>query len=340
MKLGLVIPGIFRSFGTDVSQHFIHKISPKALFRALSRAKKITDNQKASRLSLPWLGFSDKRFPWARLHAESLGLTNDLGTQHWAYLSPISFLIERTTLRLSGQAHWDFSEQDEENLVNTIRELLQEDGIKIFIAAPGLWLLHSETPIAVHNQHYYELILKDMLDKQAHVNSTQWQGLLSELQMLLFQHSVCQQRRANGQADINGLWLWGAGEQIPEQTATVKAWDAILCDNTSIQQYARHIGLPYYSLQDFPRIKDDSSIQNLLMADYSLLQPLAHADFPQWEKQLLQLMEAVIDDGLSLRGSITQVNVWTSEKHYYQILPYQKYYFFKRTQSASQFLSD
>jgi hypothetical protein len=76
----------------------------------------------------------------------------------------------------------------------------------------------------------------------------QWHGWLNELQMLLHQHPVNQQRVRAGKLPVNSVWLWGEG-RIPPVVTT--KFDQVYGDDILLEALAELTGASYAALSTF-----------------------------------------------------------------------------------------
>lgn len=97
-------------------------------------------------------------------------------------------------------------------LLASMNALVRDDGLWFERATPQRWYLHLP-PSAVHTTPLSQSLGCALATLMPQGEKGPWlRTLLTELQMLLHQHPVNQQREAQGGEAINGIWLWGEGE--------------------------------------------------------------------------------------------------------------------------------
>lgn len=118
--------------------------------------------------------------------------------------------------------------EEVEALITTLNEFLRQDGLQLSFdkSDPQYWYIQGKKTQAVQSTPLLEAkqrpVFECLLQGE---NKAYWHRLLGELQMLLYNHLVNQQREAKGQPPINALWFWGempqALSQYAEQPAQV-----------------------------------------------------------------------------------------------------------------------
>ncbi|MDQ6992845.1 MAG: threonine synthase [Mariprofundus sp.] len=141
------------------------------------------------------------------------------GTRQVWVASPYHAQMMRDSVRVLPEGELAWREQDAVRLCDILNPLLLDDQMQLVNIGAALVLACREpldafpegfAAIAGHllPDHHYEGEDGGRLNR-----------LLSEIQMLLFQHPSIE-RHDNQQPDSNGIWLWGSGEwpQVSETT--------------------------------------------------------------------------------------------------------------------------
>ncbi|MFO8025628.1 MAG: hypothetical protein R6U90_10795, partial [Thiohalophilus sp.] len=107
----------------------------------------------------------------------------------------------------------------------------------------------------------------------------EWRRLMNEVQMLLHDHPVNQQRAAEGRLTVNSLWLWGGGHK-PHKSAV--RWQQVYTDDWLLDALAR---FHHVSSEDLP-VSAETLLQEcrgeILLDIEDCVQPLRQQDPFVW----------------------------------------------------------
>jgi hypothetical protein len=140
------------------------------------------------------------------------GATNERASGFWLRVQPIHFIagLDRiTTVVLRRAARMTASERS--SLDPIFVEHLQSTGLELH-AANHEWLLRSETPLrlqTVSAEFAAANPFSEILPRGADAGPIR--RLMTEMQMLLHEHPVNEQRQARGAPVINAVWVHGEG---------------------------------------------------------------------------------------------------------------------------------
>lgn len=177
---------------------------------------------------LPHLPADDGRIPWAALHAHQLGL-HKLGLDEhtaWAFVTPCHWQPGADHLRMHDPATLQLSDAESATLREAMAPWFASEGITLHADAqhPQRWLASGE-PLRE--------VVTASLDRVSGRTLDAWmpegsgarlvRRLQSEMQMLLYQHPLHDERRARGLQPVNSFWLHGAGAlpALAQPSATV-----------------------------------------------------------------------------------------------------------------------
>jgi hypothetical protein len=198
------------------------------------------------------------------------------------------------------QARLDLDREESASLVAILNEALQPEQMRLVAATPGRWYLELPAPLSV---------LTLPLSAGLAMGAPPWsptgpdaarlKRLLTEIQMLLYEHPVNQARERLGQLPINSLWLWGEG---PLPNHWQQPFAAIVGNAPLAQGLARATGLQVLPTWDeglLDRCPDGGS-GTLLWVIEDLLRPALWQDPEAWitalavlEQQLTPLLTAL-----------------------------------------------
>jgi hypothetical protein len=140
-------------------------------------------------------------------------------------VEPVHFHLAQDHLVLLAGAAQSLAAVEAQQLAQSIRPLLEEDGFTLTILAPAAWLLASSDgtlqvncasseAAAGRNVHGY---------LPAGVHARRFRKVLNEVQMTWHEHPVNHGREARGELPINSIWMSG-----PVAPRALAAWNNAL----------------------------------------------------------------------------------------------------------------
>jgi hypothetical protein len=175
--------------------------------------------------------------PWQSALLESVGVDGSAGSRlypeaatsrtgevgeravgFWMLALPMHFsagLDRLLAVKLEGERALMAAERAE--LETVVAAHLRSSGFEFHATAEGEWLVRSERVLDVRTSSP-ETAVTDSLDlaMPKGADAAQVKRLMTELQMLLHEHSVSARRLARGVPESNAVWFHGAGV-IPEE---------------------------------------------------------------------------------------------------------------------------
>ncbi|MFA5627830.1 MAG: hypothetical protein WCX90_08525 [Thiohalomonadaceae bacterium] len=187
-------------------------------------------------LQLGGLDYSpDQDLPLGPLCALGDGLQLEDG--YWLCVEPVHLLADQDQLYLASRAKdLAVTTIEAETLAAEFNALYLEDGWQLFTPCPERWYLRLPKPLMLHTKAPDGLEGYSLWQAQPHGrDALLLQAAVNEMQMLLHNSAINNQRRRENKATINSLWLW-AGGQLP---ALVIPWQQIQGDNCLLRGIAR-----------------------------------------------------------------------------------------------------
>jgi hypothetical protein len=148
----------------------------------------------------------------------------------WLCADPVHLRPDRDLLRLFDARYLGISRTEADALVAAFNAHFADDGLSLHAPVSDRWYLHSERPRALETTPLPR-VLGHHIDGHlpTGADASRWAALMSEAQMLLYQHDVNRAREAAGRPAVNGLWCWGGGRwQAPPRAPDVAAGSAPL----------------------------------------------------------------------------------------------------------------
>ena len=171
-----------------------------------------TDAGQADTLSPPhervlakaWgLTTTDGLIPWAALETKA-----NLN-QGWAFITPCHWAMGREHATLTDPAALELNEADSHTLLAAMQPYFATEGITLHYWQPTCWLAEGDV---------FRSLPTTSLDRVLGRNVDRWlpasrqiKLLQNEMQMLLYTHTVNDERGAKKQRSVNSFWVSGTG---------------------------------------------------------------------------------------------------------------------------------
>ena len=168
------------------------------------------------------LPVADGSIPWAAQAAAALGL-KDANSAVWGWVSLCSNVVGTGSLTLDDPAQLDVTEAESRQLLADMTTYFYEDGLTLYYYEPSTWLCCGEPLRDVRTASLDRVIGKDLAEWQpTHGESAKLRRLQNEMQMLLYTHTVNDNRSQAKKTTINSIWLHGTGDlaRVSEQVST------------------------------------------------------------------------------------------------------------------------
>jgi len=285
----LFIPGLLGPLPPDLHDHVLLQFRAPALERLLARGR------QQSRQASHWLEQFGELFqqPPGELPAGALGWLGegfDPGASYWLRADPVHLQAGSDQLILFDASLLSLRMEEATQLVASCNQLLRDDGLELYAPNPQHWYLRSDQPILLQTTPL-AVVAGRPLDAYMPqgAQATHWLGLMTELQMLLHQAPLNQQRTAQGALAINSVWFWGAGA-VPEQVAG--DWQKVYANDPIARGLARQAGIEPEQLP-----KDALQLPGLdrtLLLETSLAAALQSGDLERWGQEMVLLDQRIM----------------------------------------------
>jgi hypothetical protein len=129
-----------------------------------------------------------------------------------ACMDPVTIAADMRELHLVDACPGlDPSEADA--LAETILPSVRERGLHLHRPVPDRWYLTSAQPLVFHAASPAQVAAGRIRDElPGGPDAARVTALANEIQMLWHEHPVNRERVARGQAPVNAVWIWGAGD--------------------------------------------------------------------------------------------------------------------------------
>jgi hypothetical protein len=155
--------------------------------------------------------------PWL---AGGAGL--DMDDAYWLCAEPARFAVGHNDVRLAALVD-DLETDDANALIATLNAHFADDGVRFVVTKPARWFARTDhKPRLVTHPPERALDAPLLPYLPSGPDAAQWRRWQSEVQMLLFEHTVNRRREENGCATVDGVWLWGGGTPAARDARPVR----------------------------------------------------------------------------------------------------------------------
>lgn len=216
-------------------------------------------------------------------------------SQHcWLRADPVHLRPDRDRLLLFDASQLHITTAEMQALAATLGEFFAEDSITLHTPQPDRWYLQIPHTPALQTSPLEQVSGRDILPYMPAGNDGgRWRQRLNEVQMLLFQHPVNEQREQRGQPTINSLWFWGNG-QLPAAPST--HYTRVYSDDPITQGLAILSRTPF---EQRPDLADADAVSTLPDGELLLQYSDIHAaqtlgDAQAWQDALNELQQTLL----------------------------------------------
>lgn len=349
MNVDILIPNLQLSQAALAALPKSATVEPASLAALLNKSRK-TETQAATRGSFPWL-LKEFKVPEdaQNLDISSLFVTAEIDANRlhsaavdhiWLVAEPVYLKPDRDALALFRGAHLEISCAEATALTNTLNQHFAQDGLLFAAATPSRWYVQcpvnrvpsasSPSWIAARGELFTHMPVSI-------AGGINWRAILNEVQMLLHNHAVNEEREARGFAAINGVWIFGSATQV--SMVDKSPYDAVYSSNFETLALASFHKLK--CLETVDNWASTTFTSNSLVYINALESIAIEEDFSRWQHAREALEYGVFSPFLQKleRGEISRLRVidaHTTTTTIYTIAPFSFNAFFKRLFGSKQ----
>jgi len=197
---------------------------------------------------------------------------------------PVHFRAESDHAVLLGNDVLKVAFEEAEKLIKAFNQHFAEDKISLHAVEANRWYLKCEKPLDLELSGIDYAMgrdIKHFMPKGS--DELWWRKIVNEAQMLFFQHSVNEQREANGQLGINGLWLWDQSVEPAEQVADKSQIKHVYTNDVIASSLATRSSIEISSMASF--IQQNIEADSLLIID-EIYKAVCYGDVDAWLESL------------------------------------------------------
>ena len=190
--------------------------------------------------------------------AASLGYAFEFGeaTGNILRADPAYQQIDMNNATLAAPGSLTLEASEAEALLLTLNQHFAADGLRFEYKNPDRWYCHFEQPLDIQTTPINAAADRDVAEcRPTGDDSRAWRSKLAEIEMLLFEHPVNNDRQLRGLLPVNTLWLWGEGHCAKQAVQVVD----FVSDSLYAESLAGHLELSHCSLQQLHKATNSAN---------------------------------------------------------------------------------
>lgn len=212
----------------------------------------------------------------------------------WFCADPVSLRFHHDRIILGDASQLEIQPQEVQAILATLNQEFAHLG-RFHAPAPQRWYLEAAEGLELPPLPPLSVAAGRQLNSLMPDSST-LSRLMNELQMVLHNHPVNQEREEQRRPTLNGLWLWGGGKVCSPATLTRNSSiDALWSDDPMASGLAQHLNLPIFpsprDISECLSVGHEQHIAHGLISCESLLKPSLVEDQEGWLERLQHLEE-------------------------------------------------
>ncbi|MBX3615666.1 phosphoglycerate mutase [Nitrosomonas sp.] len=222
MKLHLLIPQLF--WPEKLQPEIYQALPAPYLSKLLSKSRFVVESAEDME---SWLckqfNIAEQQHNWPiaplMLHIDAPDMSKS-NKDFWLRADPVHLRIEQNHIMLADSQAFQISQQEAEEIVDSINRNLGDQEFSLIPFHPDRWYIRMPKIPDVHTYTLDQVTCKNINRYlPSGRDSTRWHKLFNEIQMLLHDHPINQARASRGELTINSVWFWGGG-QAPQSISS------------------------------------------------------------------------------------------------------------------------
>ncbi len=231
------------------------------------------------------------------------------GEYYWVRVDPITLWADMARVIMTSDGFADLDEVERNEIENTIRSVLIQEGMDFKSEHPERWTIALEQPLEFRFTPLEDALGMDVADALPdHPEALHWRRILNEIQMALHACSVNIRRRREGKQEVNSVWFWGGG-YLPSPNLS-QSGKTVYSDHPVTRGLAL---LNDCVVKDLcrPQQMDFAGDGNEIFIDWTMPRYGVSIELEHLERLAQTLIEVVKNRGMELRFFAGTGNEWT-----------------------------
>lgn len=318
MKLHLLIPGLFwpetnrTETYSDLSLPSLEKILAKS--HATEHHPQAVEEWLCQAFSVP----KQQDWPVAPIMLHIDGTDEDRAqNEYWLRADPVHLRIENNHILLADSQVFTISLKESLQFAEILNQYFNKNDIFFLPLQPDRWYIRLAKVPGLQTRLLSEIAGKNINNLlSVGEDSPIWHGIFNEIQMLLHEHQLNQERAARGELAINSIWFWGGGV-MPRIMRS--AYNQVWSDNTFAHALAVASGVTHCPLPQGATVWQQAvEPDNHLVILDTLWGKALYRNIYEWRKCLCALEHDWFTPLLEAvkQGKITQLTITALNDHH------------------------
>lgn len=142
--------------------------------------------------------------------------------KHVLRCDPVQLIADRDALFVNA-VDLNLNHQECSAFADMFNQHFEPDGLQFVCLHPQRWYITSEKPFQFSSEPLVDILGKhlDISQLFSGPEAALWRSRLNEMQMLLYNAPVNEQREAFGKEPCSSVWFWGGGEPLKREEHTI-----------------------------------------------------------------------------------------------------------------------
>ncbi|TBR39545.1 MULTISPECIES: phosphoglycerate mutase [Dyella] len=175
-------------------------------------------------------------------------LAGDAGTDVWLSADPAWIQPDINGARLLACGRLGLTMDDALALAEALYPTFAEVGMALEVTSPDRWHVRVDADDVPAFAAPEQALGEDLyMHLPQGPQGRRWRALITEVQVVLHQHPLNEQRRERGMPPVNSLWLWGGGV-LPPRVRT--SFEGVVTDDVLMRALAQRAGVSAMAWKD------------------------------------------------------------------------------------------
>lgn len=295
-----------------------------ALRRFLSRSRASVGHASAEGTLLERFGVLRQR-DWPAAPFARLGDGQAPDDAYWLAADPVHLRVDRDALLLVDASRFELTREDAQTLVQALNRHFDDGGMQFSAPMPKRWYVRLAQAPDIETVPLREALGRNvdaLLPRGG--DALAWHRTFNEIQMLLHNHPLNEEREARGESPVNSVWFWGGGI-LP--SGVRGGWMSVWASEALSRGLALAAGI---EVSDVPRnfaqwVEDAHDGEHLAVLDQAEFDPIEK----DWIAPALQALRG------RLLGELSVSALVGTEVHRFDLARADLWKFWRRSAAAS-----
>lgn len=295
-QLKLIVPGLLGPFSSTVPEHIQQQFKQPefdVLNKWLSRAE--LSSLHANNYFATLVSEIAPQYDSGLCQLTASYDDIDLSSGYLYRADPVHFKADSDHAILLGSEILSPTINESKQLIDAFNQHFKDDRLSLHSGSAERWYLKCESPLELEFSALDYAMgrdIKHFMPKGK--DELWWRKTVNEAQMLFFQHDVNQQREANGQPGINGLWLWDisidSNSKNPDEKAPLNT--RVFTDDIVASALATQANLQSYTTDDL--FDNNKLVDTNVLVTERLYTAVCYGDFNAWIDSIADFCQTLL----------------------------------------------